>query len=159
MKVMLHLSPAQIAGAQQGLANGFMDQSHGLVGERIARRRQLHDEVRGRMVPTGDFELTAWGREVAANYKQSTPRLPVGTRLNHRIHRYWSGTVVLADDSDNRYMVDTGAPLRVRTSDLGRSSTERWSIPLRKGGYAIGSPEECWYLRNHFDLSIEVTFD
>jgi hypothetical protein len=154
------LTEIQLAALQCGMRDGFMKKSYGMARLRLVAKRTVFDEVRRCDIPTGDYELTPWGHQVAANYKHSVERLKPGTRLNHTIHSYRAGTVVLADDGGKTFLVDVKRSLKVQPD--GRDGG--WFIPLKGGGYAVGSAEESWYLRNYLDLEVDTkqldgTFD
>lgn len=145
------LTDKQLAALRAGHKNGYLTQPHGLVRLKLVQKRALYDEVRRRNIPTGDYELTGWGGLVAANYKASVERLPVGTRINHRIHAYARGTIQLADDSNSISTVARNRPIRVSGGGRGE-----WLIPLTGGGHTIASPEEAWYVRNLLKMDIEL---
>lgn len=142
------LTKSQLCALQMGASNGWLSSSHGLRRLRLVKPRALYDESRQRMVPMGDFELTAWGYQVAHFYAHSVERLPVGTLINHRIRAYKGGTVVLADDSNEVCTVDRERPLIVEPG--------MWSIPLKEGGHTIGPDKEGWYLRNLLNIDIKL---
>lgn len=146
------LSASQLRALQAGHELGFLKEPSGLVRLRLARKRDVSDEVRRRAIPTGDYCLTGWGHVVAVRYKESVERLPVGTLINHRIHAYRHDTVELADDSNSISKVDIKKPLRVRPNH----HEGLWHIPLVGGDFTFGSPEEAWYLRNFLGMSIHL---
>jgi hypothetical protein len=146
------LTADQLLALQAGHKDGFLAKSNGLVRLRLARKRDVYDEVRHRSIPTGDYCLTGWGHVVAARYRESVERLPVGALINHRIHAYRRGTVVLADDSNSISKVDPSRPLRVRPNH----HEGLWHIPLVGGGFTFGSPDEAWYLRNYLSMPIHL---
>jgi hypothetical protein len=142
------LTEAKLEALKQATRDGWIAKSHGLKRLQLLRKRDVYDEVRHRRLEMGDFVPTAWGRQVAHNYKHSVERLPVGTYLNHRIHAYQDDTVVLADDSGSLSTVDTSKPMRV--------SPACWWIPLQGGGRTPGTDSEGWYLRNLLGMAIEL---
>lgn len=146
------LSATQFLALQAAHKHGFLEKPSGLVRMHLARKRDVYDDVRHRSISTGDYCPTAWGSVVAARYQESVERLPVGTRINHRIHAYRRGTVELADDSNGISKVDVSKPLRVRPNH----HEGLWLIPLVSGGFTFGSPEEAWYLRNYLGISIKL---
>lgn len=143
------LKTEQLAALRAALKAGYLDKPHGMVGMRLIAPRFARDPVRNRNLVTGDYELTGWGKMVAIHYKPSVERLPVGAWINHRIHAYKGETVVLADDSGGLCTVD---PSRALIAGA-------WKIPLKGGGYTVGSKEEIWYLRNLLDMHIELDPD
>lgn len=142
------LNESQLAALKKGAKDGWLQSPQGLRRLELIKPRSLYDEVRRRSVPMGDYELTAWGYQVARFYEHSVERLPVGTLINHRIHAYKAGTVVLSDDSNEICTVDREKPLLVEPG--------MWSIPLKEGGHTLGTEKEGWYLRNLLGMDIKL---
>lgn len=154
--MMKKLSARHLKNLREAERLGYLADARGLQSRRLARPRRLLDEVRNRLVPTGDFELTPWGEEVARHYAETEERKPVGTLLNHRIHGYRKKSVQLANDSGEVFDLDRESPVRVRMDMEQRTFTGVWYIHLRNVGWSPTCGELAWHLRNHLDLDIEV---